>query len=35
MKDRGTQAPKLVISDVNKGLVLSVKQCFSGASWQR
>jgi transposase-like protein len=35
LKARGLQPPSLVISDAHAGLVAAIRECFSGASWQR
>jgi len=35
LNERGLIDVDVVISDNNKGLVKSIKECFSGASWQR
>lgn len=35
LKERGLQAPSLVVSDAHKGLVSAIRESFPGASWQR
>jgi transposase-like protein len=35
LKERGLKSPLLVVSDAHKGLVKSIEENFSGASWQR
>ena len=35
LKDHGLFTPKLIISDAHSGLVLAIRESFSGASWQR
>lgn len=35
LKARGLKSVKLVVSDAHEGIVESVKQQFTGASWQR
>ncbi len=33
--DRGLEGVKLVISDAHKGEAKAIKECFTGAAWQR
>jgi putative transposase len=35
LQARGLKAPKLVISDANKGLIAAIRESFPGSSWQR
>lgn len=35
LKDRGLHDVRLVISDAHKGLTNAIRECFTGASWQR
>lgn len=35
LKDRGLAQVDMVISDAHKGLVLALKRCFQGTTWQR
>ncbi|NCB29822.1 MAG: hypothetical protein EOM66_00265 [Clostridia bacterium] len=34
-RERGLEAPSLVVSDANKGLIAAIRKNFPGASWQR
>jgi transposase-like protein len=35
LKDRGLAQVDMIISDSHKGLVLALKRCFQGTTWQR